>query len=210
MTYQIEQGFDSVTSQCILGAGYRSLSALRRRLRAMSWRDADSPPPGPDIWRTLGWSCAALACAGLLAGLALTGTKPAPYRQFTSDDFFRPEWWVVASLAAYPLFFASRSSWRVALPLTAIVVAQMGYVVNRAVSDMAMAGIATDADRLWYAAWAVQSFVMVAAAAAGARVSLRNRRWERRMRRLAPPARPVPVKPVDDLPRWHEGFYKAG
>jgi hypothetical protein len=176
----------------------------------MSWRDPDTPPPAPDLWRTLGWSCAALACAGLLATLALTGTEPTPYRQFSSDDFFRPEWWVLASFTAYPLHFASRSSWRAALPLTVIVVAQMGDVVNRAVSDMAEAGIATDADRLWYAAWAVQSLVMVAAAAAGARISLRNRRWERRMRKAANLDRAARGKPVDDLPRWHEGFYQAG
>jgi hypothetical protein len=180
---------------------------------AMSWRDADTPPPGPDIWRTLGWSCAAIGCAGILSALALTGTSPTPYGHYTPDDFFRAEWWVVASFTAYPLFFASRSSWRVALPLTVLVVAQMGYIVNRAVSDMAIAGVATGAHRLWYVAWAVQSLVMVAAAAAGSRISLRNRRWERRMRRAAGTDRRVRrtrVDAVDDVPGWHEGFYTAG
>jgi hypothetical protein len=176
----------------------------------MSWRDADTPPPGPDGWRTLGWSCAALACAGLLSALALTGTTPTPYGNFSADDFFRPQWWVFASFSAYPLYFASRSSWRVALPVTAIVVAQMGYIVNRALTDMSIAGIATNADRLWYVAWAVQSLAMIVAAAAGARISLRHRRWERRMRRLAGPDRPIRPEPVDDLPGWHEGFYTAG
>jgi hypothetical protein len=94
--------------------------------------------------------------------------------------------------------------------LTAIVVAQMGYIVNHAMSDLAAAGIASDVDRLWYAAWAAQSVAMVGAAAAGARISLRNRRWERRMRRLAGPDHPIRVEPVDDMPGWHEGFYKAG
>jgi hypothetical protein len=170
----------------------------------MSWRDADTPPPGPDGWRTLGWSCLALGCAGILSAIALTGTSPTPYGTFSPSDFFHPQWWVLASLAAYPLYFASRSSWRVALPLTAIVVAQMGYIVNHAVSDMAAAGIATDGQRLWYAAWAVQSLVMVGAAAAGARVNLRARRWERRMRRLAGPAHPVAA--VDDVPGRHGGL----
>jgi hypothetical protein len=176
----------------------------------MSWRDADTPPPGPDVWRTLGWSCAALGSAGILSALALTGTNPAPYGHYTSGDFFRPEWWVVASFTAYPLFFACRSSWRVALPLTVLVVMQMGYIVNRAVSDMAIAGIATNADRLWYAAWAVQSLAMVGAAAAGARISLRNRRWERRMRKATRPVRRARAVSVDDMPGWHEGFYTAG
>ena len=181
-----------------------------RTLGGMSWRDADSPPPGPDGWRTVGWSCAALACAGILSGLALTGTNPAPYGQFVASDFFHPQWWVLASFAAYPLFFASRSCWWAAVPLTAIVVAQMGYVVNRAVSDLTAAGIATDADRLWYVAWGVQSAAMIGAAAAGARISLRDRRWERRMRRVAGPDHVVRREPVDDMPGWHEGFYTAG
>jgi hypothetical protein len=158
----------------------------------------------------MGWSCLALACAGLLSAVALTGTDPKPFVEYGTSDFFRPQWWVLASLAAYPLFFASRSSWRVALPLAALVIAQMGYIVNRAVSDMAAVGIAGDAERLWYVAWVVQSLAMLAAAIAGARISLRNRRWERRMRRLAPPDRAIPKTPVEDLPGWHEGFYKAG
>jgi hypothetical protein len=89
----------------------------------------------------------------------------------------------------------------------------MGYIVNRAVSDMAIAGVATGAHRLWYVAWAVQSLVMVAAAAAGSRISLRNRRWERRMRKAAGTDRRVRrtrVDAVDDVPGWHEGFYTAG
>jgi hypothetical protein len=142
--------------------------------------------------------------------MALTGTNPTPYGHFTMGDFFRPQWWVLASFAAYPLFFASRSSWRVAVPLTAIVVAQMGYIVTHAVSVMTEAGFAPDAVRLGYAARAVQSAVMIGAAAAGARISLRNRRWERRMRKLAGPDRPMPREPVEDLPGWHEGFYTAG
>jgi hypothetical protein len=149
----------------------------------MSGRDVDKPPPEPDGWRTLGWSCAALAGAGILSALALTGARAAAYGHFTSGDFFRPEWWVLASFAAYPLYFASRSSWRAALPLTAIIVAQMYYIVDSAVSTMTAAGIATDADRLWYVAWILQSTAMVGAAVAGARVSVRDRRWERRMRR---------------------------
>jgi len=176
----------------------------------MSWRDADTPPPGPDGWRTLGWSCAALACAGTLSALALTGTNPSPYGNLRGDDLFHPQWWVLASFSAYPLFFASRSSWRVALPLTVVVVAQMGYIVNHALTDMSTAGISTDAYRLWYVAWAVQSLAMIAAAAAGARISVRTRRWERRMRRIAGPDRPVPAERVDDMPGWHEGFYTAG
>ena len=176
----------------------------------MSWRDADAPPPGPDGWRTLGWSCAALGCAGLLSALALTGTTPTPYGHFTSGDFFDPQWWVLASLAAYPLFLASRSSWRVAMPLTVIVVAQMGYIVNQAVSAMSAAGIATNADRLWYLVWAVQSIAMVGAAAAGARLSLRARRWERRMRKIAGPDRAFEEAAADDLPDSHPGFFTAG
>jgi hypothetical protein len=176
----------------------------------MSWRDADTPPPGPDGWRTLGWSCAALIGAGVLSGLALTGANPATYGDHTASEFFRPQWWVLASFTAYPLFFACRSSWRVALPLTAIVVAQMGYIVNHAVSDLVTAGIASDLDRMWYAAWVVQSAMMVGAAGAGARISLRNRRWERRMRRFAGPDHAFRAEPVDDMPGWHEGFYKAG
>jgi hypothetical protein len=174
----------------------------------MSWRDADTPPPGPDGWRTLGWSCAALGCAALLSAFALPGTTPTPFGAFTSGDFFRPQWWVLASLAAYPLFFASRSSWRVALPLTAIVIAQMGYIVNRAVSDMTVAGVATQADRLWYAVWVVQSVMMIGAAAAGARMSLRARRWERRMRRSVRPDRPA--ADAADLAGWQERYRPTG
>jgi hypothetical protein len=146
----------------------------------------------------------------LLSALALTSTTPTPYGEFTAGDFFHPQWWVIASFSAYPLYFASRSSWRVALPLTVIVVLQMGYIVNRALSNMSLAGITTDADRLWYVAWAVQSLAMIAAAAAGARVSLRARRWERRMRRAAGPARAPLPEAADDMPGWHEGFRAAG
>jgi hypothetical protein len=176
----------------------------------MSWRDADTPPPGPDGWRTLGWSCAALACAGLLSIPALTGTDPNPYGHYTAADFFRPQWWVLASFAAYPLFFAARSSWRVALPLVAIVVAQMGYVVHEALAQMHAAGLAAGDDRIWYAAWAVQSVAMIAAAAAGARINLRQRRWERRMRKLVGSDVADGLGAANDRPEWHEGFYTAG
>ena len=175
----------------------------------MSWRDEDSPPPGPDGWRTLGWSCAALLCAGLLSALALPGTTPTPFGDFTSGDFFRPQWWVLSSFAAYPLFFASRSSWRVAVPLVAVVVAQLGYIVNRAVSDMSIAGLAGGPERLWYAAWAVQSLVMIVAAGAGARMSLRARHWERRMRRAVGQAATAVVGD-DVVPGRPEGERTAG
>jgi hypothetical protein len=179
----------------------------------MSWRDADAPPPEPDGWRSLGWSCAALGCAGILSAVALPGTEPTAYGHHVASDFFRPQWWVLASLAAYPLFLAARSSWRVAVPLTAIIVAQMFYIVHTAVAAMAAANIATDADRLWFVAWAVQSLALAGAGAAGARISLRDRRRERRMRRAVgvPSVRDADAADAaDDGPGWRERHYRAG
>jgi hypothetical protein len=151
-----------------------------------------------------------IASAGLLSVPALPGTHPHPYGDFTSADFFRPQWFVLATLAAYPLFFAARSSWRVAVPLVAIVLAQMGYVVHEGLSQMAAAGVQTAADRLWYLALAGQSLAMISAAAAGARVNLRTRRWERRMRRLVGRDAPAWVDSADDRPGFPNGFYPAG
>lgn len=168
----------------------------------MSWIAHRRGPSLYEGWAALGWSFTALVGAGLLGALALPGTSPTPFGHYTRADFLKPEWLVLATLLAYPVYLASRSSWWVAVPVAAILSAQSWCVVDSAVDAMRLAGVAGSADAGWYALAAAQVGVYAVAAAAGCAACLGRRRWLRRMRALAPELAASAEEPVEQAPAW--------
>jgi hypothetical protein len=117
--------------------------------------------------------------SGVLAALAL----PAPGYDVTgARDLFRPEWLVLATLVVWGVHKAARASWIVAVPVLLLASAQPLYVVATAFERFAAAGLPV-ATGLWIAVVATQVLLFAVAAFVGAAGSLRDRSWERFIRR---------------------------
>jgi hypothetical protein len=162
-------------------------------------------PSTYDGWVALGWSALALVGAGILGALALPGTTPAPFTDYTRGDFLRPEWLVLATLLAWPVFCAARASWWVAVPVVATLSAQSWYVADTAVDSLRQAGIGAGSSG-WYLVAIGQVVVFVAVGLVGAWRCVVRRRWLRRMRRLVPELAQTRLHEGDELPAWEEGF----
>jgi hypothetical protein len=158
-----------------------------------------------DGWVALGWGGLALLGAGILGALSVPETTPSPFTDYARGDFLRPEWLVLATLLAWPVFWASRASWLVALPVVAIMSAESWYVVDTAFDAMHQAGIGGSSAG-WFLFAAVQAGIFAAAGIAGACHCVARRRWTRRMRRLVPELADSRLFEADELPAWEEGF----
>jgi hypothetical protein len=168
----------------------------------MAWAVQRREPSTFDGWVALGWSFAVLVGAGILGTLALPGTVPHAYDEFSRGDFLRPEWLVLATLLAYPVYLASRANWFVAVPVVAIVSAQSWYVVDTALESMHQAGVAGSSDVVWYALVVGQIAVFVVAGSVGLWRCLSRRRWTRQMRRLVPELAHIRVVSGEESPAW--------
>ena len=168
----------------------------------MAWAVQRRQPSTFDGWVALGWSFGVLVGAGILGTLALPGTVPHPYDEFSPGDFLHPEWLVLATLLAYPVYLASRASWLVAVPVVVIVSAQSWYVVDTALESMDRAGVTGSSDVLWYALVVVQIAAFVVAGTAGLLRCVSRRRWTRQMRRMVPELAHVRVVTDEESPAW--------
>jgi hypothetical protein len=144
-------------------------------------------PSSSDGWAAVGWSVLALLAAGVLGALALPGTTPRPFTAFTSTDFLRAEWLVLATLLAYPIYRAARAHWLAALPVAAIVSAENWYVVDTGLDALHTLELAAPAsDAMLDGLVAGQAVLFTAVAMVGGWQSIERGRWLRRMRRLMP------------------------
>lgn len=168
----------------------------------MAWAAQRRQPSAFDGLAALGWSFVALLGAGILGTLALPGTVPSPYDEFSRGDFLRPEWLVLATLLAYPVYVAAKASWLVAVPVVVIVSAQSWYVVDTALDSMREAGVAGSIDVALYALVVGQITVFVVAATVGLSRCLSRRRWTRQMRRLVPELADIRIVNDEESRAW--------
>jgi hypothetical protein len=177
----------------------------------MAWPPQRRQPSTGDGWVALGWSLGALLAAGVLATLASPGTTPEPYTLFAPRDFIRPEWLVLATFIAFPLFLASRERWWVAIPVFTLLSAESWYVVDSAVGSLHQVGLTSPGrDIALYVLLGCQVAVFAAAAWVGARQSLVRRRWLRQMRRVVPDLAQFDAPNDPARPAWSEGFFSTG
>lgn len=153
-------------------------------------------PPGERVSRPRqqsaylagGWIVLACLIVAVAVELSLPGSwqsDPAVGRQV-----FNPEWLILATLVVLCVHRAARACWWLMLPAVALPALQLADATETALARLQHAGFATEATSLWWLLPTVQLLVLVAGAAAGARASLSDRRWERFMlRRLGPDAR---------------------
>jgi hypothetical protein len=164
-----------------------------------------------DGWRAVGWSTVALLAAGALGALALPSTSPTPFTTFERSDFVRPEWLVLATLLAYPVYLAARSHWIVAAPLVAILAAENWYVVDTALDSLHQVGLtAPTRDALLVGFVALQAALFAATAVVGGWRCLERSRWLRRMRRLVPELADANVVGSDASTAGHGGSFSTG
>lgn len=132
----------------------------------------------------LAWLLVALFGSATMAWLSLPQLP-----QFSSDvpsqtDVFRADWFVAGTLLVFPVFYASRLRWWMALPSVALPSAQVVYVAMTALDRLQAAGLATDADLVWYAVAALQLGLFVIAGTTGAQRNLADRRVARLLRAM--------------------------
>lgn len=168
--------------ECAAG---RSLAANGEQDDLMLFDESKYEPGEPPGSLPLAWLLVALLGSAAMAWLSLPQLP-----QFSSDvpsqgDVFRADWFVAGTLLVFPVFYASRLSWWMALPSVALPSAQAVYVAMTAALDrLRAAGLATDADLAWYAVAALQLGLFVIAGMTGARRNLGDRRLARLLRAM--------------------------
>jgi hypothetical protein len=127
------------------------------------------------------WILLATVAVALAVGLSL----PAGW-QYDADqvgEVFRPEWLVLATLAVFPVHRASRACCWMLVPAVSLPMLQLFFAVETAHIRLESAGLAGGWVEGWWLLPAAQLLVFLAAGCSGAVASLRDRRWERFMRR---------------------------
>ncbi len=167
----------------------------------------------PVTWMPFVWTMTVVMGAVLVGTLALPQTAAYIDGPLSARMLFHPEWLVVATLLALPIYRASRISWRAALLVVPIAGAQVLYVADVAVSTLHAAGLTNPLDPGWYALAFAQAAIFLTVGIVGAARNAADRRWVRRMVRLtalpepqrsprldaAPSHRPTPPRqPPDD------------
>ena len=154
----------------------------------------------PDCWSALVWLLALTAVCGIVDYFALPDGSVWFGLPLDGHEMFRPEWLVVGTLVALPLFRLARASILLGLLGLFLCAGEMFTIVDNARErfdyNIDTYGTGPAFPSLFYALAALQTVVFVVAASYGLRRRWADRRWERMMRRTAaaesrPPARPA-------------------
>lgn len=175
-----------------------AVSALGRTMREMSRHGREDSLRGrPDSWSAVGWLLAVTVICGVADFFALPDGAVWLGMPLEGHQMFRPEWLVMGTLVALPLFKLARASFLLGLLGLFLAGGEMVTIVDNAreryVHNADLFGGDVDFPMALYALAGLQILVFTAAAGSGLRLRWSQRRWERMMRRLTAASVPPPV-----------------
>jgi hypothetical protein len=151
----------------------------------------------------VGWLLAVTAICGICDFFALPDASVWLGMPLESREMFRPEWLVLATVTAFPLFRLAWASFFLGALGLFLSAGEMLTIVDngheRYLHNAELFGAAAPFPNVYYAVAVLQGIVFAVATVAGLRRRWSDRQWERMMRRLTatvakPPASESPTR----------------